>query len=329
MPTIKGATVVASNISKSKVDTRMGNVVGAFFLPKGTVITNTQLATDKASLQTLMVNANINFRTLIVGRLGQFKDNTKAPNVSNLDGIEKTTQELPQTWYYQMIDADYSYYQQVRNAIKFAEGQYDIIPFDSVNNIVAVDVVDETTGLVTGISGLSINEINVLDWTQQTTTTLPVYGITLSLADRAEYASASLYKLSFNPLSMTSGLINKGVQTVQLTDITPAGGPAAGTFEIEADVAYGALNLAKTTAASLFAVVTAWTVKKNHSGTITTVTPSSIAINSAGTGYLITCATPTSGDTYTFTLKDVTTLAALTAPAKYYEAANTVSILIP
>ena len=268
-------------------------IVYAFAVPVGTVIPATSLATQAAFntyVQTTSLYANSRtIRWQRSPKLGDFKDNTKEPNMEDIDGYMSTTQFLPYDWQWRFITgqsgASKNLYSTWRAYINGQQDLYEFLFVDANNQWLGTNKLDSTGAQ--GLGSIGVTNILIPDWAPATTKTANKYMMRLMLADNSQlnvsfagFASTTQTS-TFRPLTDVS--IVAGTTTTTSTHIYVSGNIGGNTLGKQ----FG----------STLAAAAAWAVTDVTGSS--TIVPSAVAYDATNDQYNLTVAATTTGHTIT------------------------------
>ena len=274
-------------------------IVYAFFVPVGTVIPATALASQAAFttyVQTTSLWANSrSSRWQRSPKLGDFKDNTKEPNLEDIDGYMATTQFLPYDWTYRCITGQSgtskNLWQTWRAYINGQQDLFNVYFVDANNQWLGTSALDSTGAQ--GLGSISLTNILIYDWGQATTKTANKYMMRLMLADNTQL---NQYFAGFTCTTNTANY-------KPLTDVAiVAGTTAISATHIYVSGTIGGNTLGKQFGTTL-AAVSAWVITDTTTGT-KTFTASGVTYDTVNDQYNIagTWSTSNTGDTVTVAL---------------------------
>jgi hypothetical protein len=260
----------------------------AVAIPKGSVIPASALVTQaafKTYVQTtsLWANSRTN-RWQITPKLVDFKDNTKEPNMEDLDGYENTTQWLPYDWTFRFANgfsgATKNVHQTWRQFYNQQQNFYDFLFIDANNLWLGTKALDSTGAQ--GMGGIPVSNITVNDYKPATPKTSNIYTLRLIIQDNAT--------LNQNFASVQSTTLASTFKA--LTDVSIIAGTTTTTsMHIFVSGMIGGNTLGKQYGATL-AVASAWAVLDAG----VAVVPSAVAYDAANDQYNLTIAGSATGD---------------------------------
>lgn len=290
-----------------------GLVKGAILAPMGTVLTMTQLAALKASLQTNLTTNSRTARSFLIGTLGKLKDQFVAEKTEDMDGYNQTVFEGNYEMMWQLITGGKCQHQTLIGGFNFSQGQYDCYLFDDQNNLWGWNNPDASGNLQ--LQGFSLFEINVMAWRIKTISTANNYPIKFAFLDRAQFNKNFVsVAMGFNPLAYGS---LKGVQDATLT-----GTGSAGSFIVAGTINCGNTSLGATYNSTL-AAAGAW-VATDSSGAALTIT--AVTYSAATNNYTLTITGGTTGDTISISLASISVMAAAPFNIKYIASETPASV---
>lgn len=160
-------------------------------VPKGTVIPASAMTTQAAFaayVRSMLWNDTRSLRWQISPKLVSFKDDTKAPNMEELDGYENTTQWMPYNWQWRFANgfsgATKNVHQIWRMYINQQQNQFDFLFIDANNLWVGTQALDSSS--LNGLGGVAVSNITVNDFKPATPKTGNVYTVQLIIQNNSE-----------------------------------------------------------------------------------------------------------------------------------------------
>lgn len=264
-------------------------ILYAFAVPKNTVVPAANMVSQSAFQTYVKSQLWSNSRTTrwqMTPKLVDFKDETKAPNMEDLDGWENTTQWLPYNWTFRFANgfagATKNVHQIWRQYINQQQNQYNFFFVDANNNWIGTQALDATGAM--GLGSVAVSNITVNDYKPATTKTGNIYTLQLIIQDNATlngyYAALSSTTLTSTFKALTDVSVVAGTTTTTSTHIYVSG-------------MVGGNSLGKQYGATL-AVAAAWAV--TDTTTLATIVPSAVAYDAVNDQYNLTVAATTATD---------------------------------
>lgn len=313
MPIINFASCASSgNLPNGGCTFLPGIVKGAILVPKGTVLTVTQMATIKTSLQGLLITDARPARSFMVGQLGKFKDNSQAPKTEDVDGYDRTTYMGNYDFMYQLITGGKCQHQSLRG-FNLMQDLYDAYFFDDKTNLWGWNSPDSSGN--PQLAAFSLFELRVDNFKTATVSTIPVFPIRFALEEALQMNEQFAYvTCGFSPLASLKGPFDAVLKATG----------SAGSYVVSGTFNCGASDLGATYGSAL-AHVTAWIV--NDKTTNTTLTVSAAAYNAVNNTYTLTVTGGTTADVLQITFAAISVMSASPISISYItnESANAAS----
>ena len=207
-------------------------ILYAVAVPKGTVIPATAMA-SQAEFATYVKGALWNNsraqRWQITPKLVDFKDNTKEPNMENLDGWENTTQWLPYDWEFRFANgfsgATKNVHQIWRQYINQQQNLYSFFFVDTNNVWIGTQGLDSTGA--NGLGAIDVSNITINDYKPATPKTGNIYTLHLIIQNNAQlngyYSAMSSTTLTSTFKALTDVSIIAGTTTTTSTNVYVSG----------------------------------------------------------------------------------------------------------
>lgn len=161
---------------------------GLIFIPKGTVIPKSDLATSaifQTYLQARLVDDNVGTRWYKAYQIGMFKDSTAANKYENQDEQQILTMKPPYFWEYRFIGSANKCLHNIKMmGFHLKHGMFDLLIWDKNNLIWCTQGTDSTGNL--SAKGFNMNQLIISDWKQKTISTANQYMMNIQLADNTE-----------------------------------------------------------------------------------------------------------------------------------------------
>lgn len=259
-------------------------ILYALAVPKGTVIPAANMTTQAAFATYVNARLKSDSRTTrwqITPKLVQFKDDTKEPNMEDLDGYENTTQWLPYKWTFRFANgfsgATKNVHQIWRAYINQQQNQFDFL-FVDANNVWMGTAAADTTGAA-GLGAIAVSNITVNDYKPATPKESNIYTLTLVIQNNADlnqnFASlqCTTQTSTFKGLTDVSIVVSPVPTTITTTHIYVSGRIGGNTLGQQ----FG----------STLAATTAWVVL-DITNTAKTWTTSAVSYDSTNDQYDLT-----------------------------------------
>lgn len=262
-------------------------ILYVYAVPVGTVIPATAMASQaafKTYVQTTSLYANSRtVRWQMSPKLVDFKDNTKDPNMEDLDGFMNTTQFLPYDWEFRFANgfsgATMNVYQIWKNYINGQQDLYSFLFVDANNMWFGTSALDSAGA--NGLGAVNVSNITVYDWKPATTKSTNQYKIRMIIQNNADFTQNFT---SFQATTQTSTF-------KALTDVSIIAGTTVTTStHIYVSGMIGGNTIGKQFGSTL-AAAAAWAVY-NVTGAAAIV-PSAVSYNSVLDQYDLTVAATT------------------------------------
>lgn len=210
------------------------HILYAFAVPKGTVVPAASMTTQAVFSAYVTARLKSDSRTTrwqVTPKLVDFKDNTKEPNMEDLDGWENTTQWLPYNWTFRFANgfsgATKNVHQIWRQYINQQQNQYDFFFVDANNVWMGTQALD-ATGAV-GLGAVAVSNITVNDYKPATPKTGNIYTLQLIIQNNADlnqnFASiqSTTQTSTFKALTDVSIVVSPVPTTITTTHIYVSG----------------------------------------------------------------------------------------------------------
>ncbi len=289
---------VQGNTGPTPCNSEPGIIRYLVFVPKGTVIPHTAMASQTAFTTYVLGRLrhdNPALRWQITPKLYGFKDNTEQPKTQDQDGTKVLTQMPPYNWEYSFANgttgATKNIHQIFRQRIHQQQNLYSVFAIDE-NNL----WIGQATGtnVQPTLTAADLSSIIVGDWGQATTSTANSYKLMIALNDNSQL---NAFFGSVASTTLASSLTG-------LTDVTLFAGVTSSTStHIYVSGRIGGASLGARYGTVLDDALTAFVIT-DTTNTAKTFTISAVSYDAANDQWDITGAWSTSntGDTVTVAL---------------------------